>query len=241
MERDLGVTVALRDVLPEWTVGIFSLLSLPGDLLVVVPLLAILYLNSVLGTLRRRNESTPVTSLCSDRTAALIAVVFGGLALVVFLEALLGFGRPPPDLHAVSASEYGFPSGHTMAATILWGGIALWASVGKPRERFGAAGGIVAMVAFSRLALGIHYLVDVVAGVLVGTVYLWLVWPTVEERPRSAFVVALAIAVAAIVVTGGNDRSLLALFGTAGAAVGWWLLETAPVRTRLLGSVGGRL
>lgn len=239
MDRDLGVTVAIREDIPEWAVEVFSLLSLPGDLVVIVPVLAVLYLSSVSRTLLGRGESSPPTSMCDDRTAAVIAVVFGGLALVVFLESLLGFGRPPIELHAVSASKYGFPSGHTMAATILWGGIALWAPVGRARTRFVVAGAIVAVVGVSRLALGVHYLVDVVAGVVVGTGYLLLVWPRVETRPRYAFAVAVAIALAAVLETGGNDRSVLALVGTTGAAFGWQIIESNPVKTRLVATVYG--
>lgn len=239
MERDLGVTVAIREGLPEWAVGAFSLLSLPGDLVVIVPVLGVLYLSSVSRTLLGRGESPRPTSLCDDRTAAVIAVVFGGLALVVFLESLLGFGRPPIELHAVSASKYGFPSGHTMAATILWGGIALWAPVGQARTRFVVAGAIVAVVGVARLALGVHYLVDVVAGLVVGTGYLFLVWPRVGTRPRYAFAAAVVIALAAVVVSGGNDRSVLALVGTAGAAFGWRIIESDPVKTKLMATVDG--
>lgn len=231
MDRGVGVTEAIRETVPEWTVPVFELLSLPGDLLVVVPLLGLLYLLDVVGSLRSRPGEE--RSLCSDRTAFLIAVVFGGLAFVVLSKAVFAFPRPPEALHAVEPSEYGFPSGHTMAATITWGAISLWTTIGRQRTRVAAAAILIVFVGVSRLALGVHYLVDVIAAVALATAYLAAIGRLTATRPGRTFAVAVGIAVLATLVTGGSSRALLALAGTIGAGVGWWSLERPPVRVWL--------
>lgn len=229
MSRNLGVMEAFRELLPEWAIAVFGAGSWFGDLILIIPVLALLYLLEVLGTVRRGEKER----LCADRTAYLIAVVFGGLALVVLLKGVFAFPRPPAELHAVEASDHGFPSGHTMAATIFWGALAMWATVGSRLTRVGGVAVIVSLVALSRLALGVHFLVDVVASVAFGVLYLAVIAWIVRERPGRAFVVAIGIAVLALVVTNGNSRAVLALLGTVGASGGWWVLERPAVRKRV--------
>ena len=257
MSRGVGVTEALRTALPEWSVGMFSLLAFLGDLVVIVPVLAVLYLASVLYSLGQPDGTAADKPLCSERTVVTIAVVMGGLALVVLLKGTFSMPRPPGELHAVPASEHGFPSGHTMAATVFWGTLAWWATAGDPRERlaavgplerldaigpragFAVAGAIVLVVGFSRLALGVHYLVDVVASVLFGGVYLAVALWLVGDRPFRAFGLAVGLSALATAITGGSDRALLALVGTVGAVLGWQIVERPPIR-RLLARGYGR-
>ncbi|WP_137288729.1 phosphatase PAP2 family protein [Natronorubrum halophilum] len=231
MSRGIGVTETLRETLPEWTAPLFELAALGGDLLLIVPVLGLLYVTSVFVSLRRSTDAGE-GPLCSDRSAFVIAVVFGGLALIVLLKAALSLPRPPAELHAVSPSEYGFPSGHTMAATIFWGAIALWSTIGRQRARFAVAAAVVSLVGLSRLALGVHYLVDVVASIAFGLVYLAVVAGIANGRPGRAFVIAIAIAGIAVLVGGEHSRALLALAGSVGVGVSWWVLEQASVRRR---------
>lgn len=221
---------AIRTSLPEWLLEAFVWVTLLGDLLLVAPALALFYLVDVGSSVRRGRREEP---LCSDRTASLIATVFGGLALVIFLESVFALPRPPAEYHVIEASEFGFPSGHTMAATVFWGAIALWLPRGRRSVRLGVAGAIVLFVAVSRLALGVHYLVDVVASVAFGAIYLAVIARVARGRPLRAFLAALGIALAATVVAGANDRAVLALVGTVVGLVGWWLVERPPIRGRV--------
>ena len=237
MSRGIGVTEWLRTVVSESTIPVFQLLSLPGDLLVIVPLLGLLYLSDVIRSLRE--ASTQATAermrpLCSDRTAFVIGTVFGGLALVVVLESLFSLPRPPVEWHAVEASPYGFPSGHTMAAVVLWGALARWSTIGRRRTRYVLAGVLIVCVGVSRLGLGVHYAVDIIAAIGFGGLYLWCVALATNLSPRRAFGVAVGIAVLAVIVSGSNSRALLALGGTMGAAVGWWAVEQTVVKSQLL-------
>lgn len=236
MGRGIGVTVALRELLPEWTETLFAAIAMAGDLAIIVPILGVLYLADVWGSLRSGDGE--IGRLCSDRTVFLIATVFGGLALIVLLKAAFGLPRPPAELHAITPSEHGFPSGHTMAATVFWGAMAAWTSVGRRRHRIAIAAVIVGFVGFSRLGLGVHYLVDVVASVGFGLGYLAAVAAVANDSPERAFAVAVAVALLALVVSGAETRAILAAGGTVGAFIGWQLVEHPAVSKRLVAAVG---
>ncbi|ELY61085.1 phosphatase PAP2 family protein [Natronolimnohabitans innermongolicus] len=238
MSRGLGVTEAIVGSVPEWLVDLFASVSYLGDLAVIVPALGLLYLVDVRRGLRGGGTETTdgadgSRSLCSDRTAFLVAAVFGGLALVVALKGLFTLPRPPAAWHAVSPSEYGFPSGHTMAATVFWGSLALWTTIGRRPTRLAVAAAVVSLVALSRLVLGVHFFVDVVASVAFGAVYLLAIARLARGRPERAFAAAIALALGAMIVTGGESRAVLALVGTVGGAAGWWLTERPIVRERV--------
>ncbi|GAB7021068.1 phosphatase PAP2 family protein [Halostagnicola bangensis] len=235
MSRGVGVTETLREVVPNWALEGFVGLSMLGDLILIVPILGLVYLADVGRTLRQNKREG---ALCSDQTVSFIGVVFGGLALVVLLKGIFTFPRPPAELHVISPSEYGFPSGHTMSATIFWGAIALWSSAGTRLSRGALAGTVVALVALSRLVLGVHFLVDVFASVAFGAIYLFgIVW-FARGQPLRTFAVAIGIATLALVVTNGGSRAVLACVGSVGAVIGWQVVELPPVRERLLDVVG---
>jgi len=68
-------------------------------------------------------------------------------------------------------TTYSFPSGHAAGATLLYGAILAWclpriASARLRRALFAAGVAMVALVAFSRLYLGAHFLSDVVGALL---------------------------------------------------------------------------
>ncbi|UWG49963.1 Membrane-associated phospholipid phosphatase [Halalkaliarchaeum sp. AArc-CO] len=238
MSRGLGVTVALREFLPEWATILFAAVSVLGDLTVIVPVLGVLYLVDVAESLRQSDGRAGEEALCSDRTAFIVATVFGGLALIVLLKATFALPRPPAELHAITPSEHGFPSGHTMAATVFWGALALWTTLGRRHLRFGVAASAILLVGASRLALGVHYLVDVIASVGFGVGYLVGIAYVTQLRPRRAFAVAIGVALFATAASGGETRALLATAGTIGAAGGWQLVERPAVKRRIVGAIG---
>ncbi|MDG5821492.1 phosphatase PAP2 family protein [Natronococcus sp. A-GB7] len=236
MSRSVGATELLREFLPEWTTLLFVALSYPGKLTLLVPVLGLFYLQDVGRTLRAGGSED--RQLCSERTAYVLAVALGGLAFVVLVKGVFSLPRTDPSLHAVSSSEHGFPSGHVMAAVSTWGALALWTTRSTRARRLLAAGAVVAVVGFARLALGIHYLVDVPVSIVLAVAYLGAIAWLARGDPWRAFLVAIAIAVLAVLVDTASTRALLSLVGTVGAVVGWRTLEAPPIRRRLRARFG---
>ncbi len=68
--------------------------------------------------------------------------------------------------------SFGMPSGHSQAAMVAWGYLGL--RTGR-QGLIWAAGAVILLVAFSRVYLGVHFFSDVLAGLAVGALILWLV------------------------------------------------------------------
>ena len=69
-------------------------------------------------------------------------------------------------------TSFGMPSGHAQVSVAIWGVLA--AATRKPAAYL-AAGLLVVLIGFSRVYLGVHFLSDVVIGLLLGILTLWLV------------------------------------------------------------------
>lgn len=88
--------------------------------------------------------------------------------------------RPRPDIEdrvgRVFYEDKSFPSGHTMSSTIAYGALLLiFLPIVPKRWRYplvGLYGLLVTAIGFSRLALGVHYISDVLGGVVLGLAWL---------------------------------------------------------------------
>lgn len=72
---------------------------------------------------------------------------------------------------------YSFPSGHSATAMVLYGLLAYWLIRGQHRTKNWVMIGVVAVgligiVGFSRIYLGVHFLSDVLGGYLLGICWL---------------------------------------------------------------------
>jgi undecaprenyl-diphosphatase len=94
----------------------------------------------------------------------------GGLLLNVLLKYTFVRARPSSEDAILTLATYSFPSGHTAAATLLYGVIAAYLVCLTPRccvrgAIIAAAVLMVALVGASRVYLGVHYASDVLAAV----------------------------------------------------------------------------
>lgn len=110
--------------------------------------------------------------------------VFGGILLNKLLKFAFQRPRPHFDDPVLALTSYSFPSGHTMAATVLYGVLAavLVTKVKRRRSRVlvvFSASLLIAMVGFSRMYLGAHYLSDVLGAIAEGLAWLSLCLTTV--------------------------------------------------------------
>jgi undecaprenyl-diphosphatase len=104
-----------------------------------------------------------------------------------------GFRRARPELEDpfVRLTTYSFPSGHAFAATATYGALALvLASLldrGRRALALAVAGALVAIVAASRVVLGVHYLLDVLAGLCAGVALVCALLLVLEWRLANPF------------------------------------------------------
>jgi len=108
---------------------------------------------------------------------ALILSVPGGMLFNLFLKILFRRARPLVDHPVVATLGYSFPSGHTMAVTVLYGFLVILAfSTIRERALPLALLGLllITAVAFSRVYLGAHYLSDVLGAFTAGLAWLTL-------------------------------------------------------------------
>ena len=161
--------------------------------------------------------------------------VAGGLTLNVLMKLAFQRARPVLDDPLLTLTSYSFPSGHVAGSTLMYGLIVAWTftRTRRPLVRAAvvlAAAGAIALVAFTRMYLGVHYLSDVAAAFAEGVAWLalclgaltafWGRAPTRRvrngaRRRRARRRSPTAMSAAAIVVIvnagsgGGNDRALV--------------------------------
>ena len=161
---------------------------------------------------------------CLDKRRGYYLLVTGFVGTVCIQILKMIFRIPRPwELGGVSivesareaATGYSFPSGHTQIATNLYGGVAR-----SSRYRAVQIGGWVrcALIAFSRMYLGVHTPLDVGVSLLIGIALVWGLYPIVYrsyDRPARMYCV---IGVMLALTLGNLLFVMLADFPTSTAA-----------------------
>jgi len=122
----------------------------------------------------------------------LIVAVPGGMLLNELVKVLVHRHRPFVDGPFVDWSGYSFASGHTIGATLLYGQLALFILPMIKGRRWrtltvSSAALLIALVGFSRIALGAHFLTDVLAAIFFGII--WLAFCLIAGKPMRRSVV----------------------------------------------------
>lgn len=92
----------------------------------------------------------------------LLLLLYTTFLLNTLLKLGFALPRPPEALWQITTSGYGFPSGHSQMAMVLWGYLG-W-KTGYPK----LAGLIIGFIGLSRMVLGVHFPVDVMGGWTIG-------------------------------------------------------------------------
>lgn len=157
IDRSVGVALLFRG--GGFGVDVLQVLTAPGSTLfrvvVLVPLV-------VVYAIRRHWRMVGFVVLAE--------LVVGPLTLL--LKDVVGRGRPAAEDPLVYAGGLSFPSGHSSGAACLAGIllVVLWPVVNRRWRPFVVAGLAVfaLVVAWTRIALGVHYLSDTVGGLCLG-------------------------------------------------------------------------
>ncbi|HKZ59074.1 MAG TPA: phosphatase PAP2 family protein [Candidatus Thermoplasmatota archaeon] len=177
---------------------------------------------------------------------ALLLADAAATSATVIMKDGFALARPPDAGETAwlsSAEGYGFPSGHTSAASTTWGTLA--AKLRKaPVALAGAA--VTVAVGLSRMYLGVHYGRDVVGGALLGLavgLFVLLAAPSLEGRIRAARPAqrfALAAVLPALLLANTSREGVVIVCAATGAVFGHlaadelgakWTLKTGDPRT----------
>jgi membrane-associated phospholipid phosphatase len=114
---------------------------------------------------------------CWNQLIFLFLTVGGGALFNLILKQIFLRPRPVFPQAFLVDSGYSFPSGHTMISLVFYGAVAFLVllTLKKRWNKFFVVLGFIlisALIGFSRLYLGVHYLTDVLAGWAAGG--LWL-------------------------------------------------------------------
>ncbi|MFQ5576900.1 MAG: phosphatase PAP2 family protein, partial [Anaerolineae bacterium] len=174
-----------------------------------------------------------------------------------FFKNLFGLPRPfqidDRVVRLVAQDGYGLPSGHSMTPLALWGYVA-W----QWRRRLPWLAPVVAvgvaLIAFSRLYLGVHFPADVLTGLALGLIVLAAFvkfqpevarWIT-QSDDRTALALGVAVPLALLLLMPGDESGYPAEGGATitgmllGANIGFFY-EARRVRMAVAGSVGRRV
>lgn len=234
MSRGVGEFELVQGSIPDSLAVVVALLTQLGDVWFVALLLAVAFVR-----------------FDRDRIVTVIGLTMGAIALVIALK--YAFALPRPDRPLVEletlpslirpvyeltahASGYGFPSGHAVVTTAVYLSLAEVLPVSTRRRRYAVAASIIAVVGLSRVALGVHYLVDVLAGIGLSVAFLAVAfrflsrYRTPGEQRTAALGLAVGLAFVSVVASGAHVDAL-ALFVVSVAFFGLLLSFDRPWST----------
>jgi membrane-associated phospholipid phosphatase len=216
MSRGVGEFGVVQDIIPDSLALLVALLTQLGDIWFVSLLLIALFVR-----------------FDRDRIATVAGLAIGAIALVFALKHLFALPRPNEPLIALEAlpslvqpiyaatgysGGYGFPSGHAALTTVVYLSLAETLSVRAKQRQYIGAVTVITLVSLSRIALGLHYLVDVLAGIALGIAFLLLARHLLDRyRSANRRTVSLGLgaflAALSVLASGGHSEPLVLFVG----------------------------
>ncbi|MGY3948348.1 phosphatidic acid phosphatase [Aeromonas allosaccharophila] len=150
----------------------------------------------------------------------LFAMLWLGLLVQAGKEGI-GWPRPfhlQPELATQSAQGFGMPSGHTASALLFWGALLGWLWPTHRWRALSLALLLALVTGLARVWLGVHFISDVAAGLLIGALLL-------AARPcwrADGHAVGWLLLIAAALALGGLTQSAH-LTGIGLTALGLWM------------------
>lgn len=171
----MSVSESIRDAFqghPGW-ITVFRALTHLGSW----PVLTVIVATASVMLLRQRRARD---------VAFLLGAWLGGELISAGVKVAIGKARPDIEHALVTVRGDAFPSGHTMAITIVAGALVLVSRVRGTAlvVASAVAGSLVFLVGLSRIALGVHDLVDVAGGIALGSLWLAVCAAIWQRRER---------------------------------------------------------
>lgn len=227
MSRGIGLVDAFQQVVPEALAFPVALLTQLGALWFALGIIVFVY--------RYHDRQDAVV---------VVGVLLAGTALWRTIKIVWPVPRPDEPFvdgesfpwlfqeffeMAVVDAGPGFPSGHAVTTTILYFSLAEYLPISTRRRRYTIALFLIALVGATRITLGVHYLVDVIAGAMFGHLLLMLSRRTMRTAPAYRASIALGFAVvfslvsltANLVFNPVNPRSIILAAGAIVVCM-WW-------------------
>ncbi|WP_227996059.1 phosphatase PAP2 family protein [Nocardia australiensis] len=105
----------------------------------------------------------------------MVSTVGVAAAASTTMKLVVGRSRPPVTTQQILETDYSFPSGHVTATSAMLGIAVAVLMIGRSTRVRAVlvtmAVLLVALIAATRLYLGVHWLTDVIAGAILGTIF----------------------------------------------------------------------
>lgn len=176
LTADVWFENLLLSIRTPFLLHVFNWITFFGEILVVIGIAGLI--------------SIAILLLKLDKTyiAGLAVALIGAAASSYIMKAVIERARPDGLIPAVTESSFSFPSGHATLAVALYGFTAFFLCKMYPRNTkliVVVATVIVLAIGFSRLYLGVHFPSDVIAGYILGGLWV-LIGIEIAKRFRRA-------------------------------------------------------
>jgi undecaprenyl-diphosphatase len=176
---DTAVLLWIHSHSPGWFYEPMLLITALGYYWVVLPLM-------VVGAYTFYRKGAQISAVM------LVISTIGSVVLTTVLKAVFQRSRPELFDSGYAASFYSFPSGHATVAVGFYGTLTLlvaWRLKGSRRWAVAVIGvALVLLIGFSRMYLGVHYPMDIIAGYLAAPLWVsfvglcYFLWRTFRRR-----------------------------------------------------------